>query len=113
VGLRAPLGFLRHPSLQSRLLAAASAGAQTPIEREGTLDPRSNQKIEHLRSEDQANRIDEVRVGGQVQSVTVQPKGSGMPPYEMQPSDLARTRPADRREGSVGGTQRVWNFLNF
>jgi hypothetical protein len=93
--------------------AATTALAQAPLEREPVGPGRKNQKVEHIRHEDAGNVIEEVRVGGQAQSVTVQPKGSGMPAYEMQPSDLARTRPADRREGSVGGTQRVWNFLNF
>jgi hypothetical protein len=94
------------------LAATTAAWAQAPLEREPDGPGRKNQKVERLRHEDDANVIEEVRVGGQVQSVTVQPKGN-MPPYEMQPSDLARTRPADRRDGSMGGTQRVWNFLNF
>jgi hypothetical protein len=90
----------------------AAALAQAPIEREGTLEPRKNQKIERIRIEDAATRIDELRVGGETQSITVQPKG-GMPAYEMQPSDLARSRPADSREGFSGRSQRVWNFLSF
>jgi hypothetical protein len=98
--------------LLSLAVAATTALAQAPLERAPDGPGRKNQKVERLRHEDAGNIIEEVRVGGQVQSVTVQPKG-GMPAYEMQPSDLARTRPADRREGSVGGTQRVWNFLNF
>lgn len=93
-------------------VAATAALAQAPIEREPNGPGRKNQKVERLRHEDAGNVIEEVRVGGQVQSVTVQPKGN-MPSYEMQPSDHARTRPADRREGAIGGSQRVWNFLNF
>jgi hypothetical protein len=84
--------------------------AQAP---DASADRRPNQKIERIVTEDSANRIEELRVGGQLQSVTVQPKGEA-PAYEMQPSDLARSRPADRREGlSGGGSQRVWNVLNF
>jgi hypothetical protein len=96
------------------LLAAAGAFAQapTPIEREPSGDPRTNQKVEHIRIEDKANRIDEVRVGGQTQSVTVQPK-AGAPAYEIQPDDLARSRPAETREGFSGRKQRVWNVLGF
>jgi hypothetical protein len=86
--------------------------AQTKIEREGTLDPRKNQKIEHIRVEDAGNRIDEVRVGGQTQSIVVQPKAP-VPPYEIQPSDLARSRPDDSRDGLAGRKQRVWNVLGF
>lgn len=94
------------------VLGAAPAFAQTPIEREGKLDPRKNQKIEHIRVEDDANRIEEVRVGGQTQSVTVQPK-SGAPAYEMPPDDGARSRPGDSREGFSERKQRRWNVLGF
>lgn len=94
------------------VLSAAPAFAQAPIEREGKLDPRSNQKIEHIRNEDKGNVIDEVRVGGQTQSVTVQPK-NGAPAYELAPDDHARTRPADSREGFSERKPRVWNVLGF
>lgn len=103
-----------HPrlALVPLLLAAASASAQAPLEREPAGDPRQNQKVEHIRVEDKSNRIDEVRVGGQTQSVTVQPK-AGVPPYELQPDDLARSRPSESREGFSGRKQRVWNVLDF
>lgn len=95
------------------LLACGAAAAQAPLDRGPELDPRKNQKIERIRVEDAGNRIDEVRVGGETQSITVQPKAP-VPPYEMLPSDLARTRPADAREGlSGGGSKRVWNVLGF
>jgi len=94
-------------------LLPASVLAQAVIEREGTLDPRKNQKIERIRVEDAGNRIDELRVGGQTQNVTVQPKNSELPAYELQPDDLARSRPADSREGLSGRKQRVWNVLSF
>jgi hypothetical protein len=94
------------------VLLAASAFAQNTIEREGTLEPRKNQKIERIHVEDAGNRIDELRVGGQTQNVTVQPKAN-VPAYELQPSDLARSRPADSREGFSGRKQRVWNVFGF
>jgi len=93
------------------VLAAAPAFGQAPPEREG-LDPRKNQKIEHIRVEDKDNRIDEVRVGGQTQSVTVQPK-SGAPAYELQPNDQARSRPSESRDGFAERKPRVWNVLGF
>jgi starvation-inducible outer membrane lipoprotein len=95
------------PALALLLPLAAWCQAQ-PVE-----NARPSQKIERLVHEDNGNRIEEVRVGGQVQSVTVQPRGDA-PAYELQPTDMARSRPADRREGlSGGGTPRVWNFLRF
>lgn len=86
--------------------------AQATIEREGALDPRKNQKIERIRIEDAANRIEEVRVGGQTQSIAVQPKAD-VPAYEIQPSDLARNRPDQGRDGFSERKQRVWNVLSF
>jgi len=94
------------------LLGALPAFAQTQVERGEKLDPRKNQKIEHITTEDKSNRIDEVRVGGQVQSVKVQPK-SGAPEYELQPTDQARSRPAEGREGFSERKQRVWNVFGF
>lgn len=91
-------------------LAATAASAQTPAERP---DPRKNQKIERIRVEDAGNRVDEVRVGGQTQSITVQPKAA-VPGYEIQPTDLARSRPSDNRDGMSSATgKRVWNVLGF
>ena len=86
--------------------------AQAPIEREGKLDPRRNQKIERIQIEDAGNRIEEVRVGGQTQSVTVQPKAN-VPAYEIQPTDMARSRPSDGRDGFAERKQRVWNVFGF
>lgn len=41
-------------------------------------------RIEHIQVEDEGARIDEIRVGGETQSITVQPKG-GMPSYQVAP----------------------------
>ena len=51
-------------------------------------------------------------MGGQTQSVTVQPKG-GAPAYELQPTDQARSRPGDGRDGFAERKQRVWNIFGF
>jgi hypothetical protein len=100
------------PTLLLALLPTCAL-AQATLEREEKLDPRKNQKIERIRIEDGGNRIDELRVGGQSQSVTVQPKAGDMPAYELPPSDMARSRPADSREGFSGRKQRVWNVFDF
>jgi hypothetical protein len=99
-------------SLLVLALLPAWALAQATIERETSLDPRKNQKIERIRIEDAGNRIDELRVGGQTQNITVQPKAD-VPAYEIQPDDLARSRPAQSRDGLAARKQRVWNVLNF
>ena len=103
---------MRASLLLIAILPLTSALAQATIEREANLEPRKNQKIERIRIEDKGNTIDELRVGGQTQNITVQPKAA-VPAYEIQPSDLARSRPADSREGLAGRKQRVWNVLGF
>jgi hypothetical protein len=97
------------------LVGCTAALAQTPplVQESQPLDPRKNQKVEKLRVEDKSVTIDEVRYGGQSQSVSVQPKGDA-PAYEIQSENLSRSRPAERREGLGGATgQRVWNVMNF
>lgn len=113
-----------NPSMQSRilllpaLLAASAALAQpapaAPLVQESpALQGRRNQRVERIHVEDARVRIDEVRYGGQTQSITVQPKAD-VPEYEIQPTDLARSRPADHRDGMSSATgQRVWNVLKF
>ncbi len=78
--------------------APASRPADTPVQ-----PGRQNQTIERLRTEDAGTRIDELRVGGQTQSITVQPKND-MPAYEVRPADA---------QGSGSSGIRVWNFLKF
>ena len=86
--------------------------AQATLEREENLDARRNQKIERITIEDGGNRIEELRVGGQTQNITVQPKAR-VPAYEILPDDLARSRPAESREGFSSRKPRVWNILGF
>lgn len=88
-----------------------SSASPALLESEEQPDPRRNQKIERIRVEDAGARIDELRYGGQTQSITVQPKAN-VPAYEFQPTDLARRRPADSRDGSASSA-RVWNLLRF
>ena len=107
--------------LSSLMLAVAlPAGAQATdaatasgVRPGDPLTGPQNQKIEKIRHEDAGSRIDEVRYGGQTESITVQPK-SGLPAYQVDTGARTRGRPADRREelGASGG-QRSWNLLNF
>jgi hypothetical protein len=60
------------------------------------LDPRQNQRIERIHHEDAGSAIDELRVGGQTQQITVQPKTAKVPRYEV------------KRDGS-----RVWDVFSF
>ncbi len=55
-------------------------------------------RIQHITVEDAGSRVDEWRVGGQTQSITVQPKtATHFPSYEVRPEDGVR----------------VWNLRRF
>jgi hypothetical protein len=103
--------MLARPAFLILLLGAGGALAQAPAAKPD--DGRRNQTIQRIHVEDDANRIDEVRYGGQTQSITVQPKAD-VPAYEVEPANLSRSRPADSREGlSSAGGQRYWNVFRF
>ena len=87
----------------------ALAAASAPAASSGWPD----QAIQRIRIEDAGSRIDEVRVGGETQSITVQPKtGTNVPAYEVKPSDTARgAAPSTSKSDTTGS--RVWNVLKF
>ena len=96
---------------QTAPLAAPAATAVEP----GTnpVGKRPEPAIQRIRTEDAGSRIDEVRVGGETQSITVQPKAD-VPAYEVLPSDATKgggTAPSTSGAGSTG--KRVWNVLKF
>ena len=88
------------------LLLAGCAGnpAQTPGQGAG-----SEARVQHLISEDNAVRIDELRVRGQTQRITVNPKHSAVPAYEIQPAAGG----SDPSKGRDGAGQRLWQVLTF
>ncbi len=74
---------------------------------------RTDRRIERILIEDSGARIDELRVGGETQSITVSPKG-GMPAYDILPAG-ANLGPAgiDRGSSAARGGTRVWKILGF
>ena len=107
----------RFLSLTTAAVLAGCCGAalaQAPAAGEAQAAPkgRPDQRIEQIRTEDSGARIDELRVGGQTQSITVTPKAN-MPEYEIQPTEGARTRPTQREGAESGSGPRVWNVLKF
>ena len=70
---------------------------------------------QHLHQEDTGSTIDEVRVGGETQRLTVQPKSKliNAPAYEFQPTNGARRSLAVGPGAESAGSMRVWNFLSF
>lgn len=72
---------------------------------------RHNQRIERIRVEDRSTRVDELRVGGETKSITVQPKDSKLPAYEVQPANPGRDASLQGQDGTNG--KRTWKALQF
>ena len=86
---------LKHDSKPDTKLGAKSdPKIDLPIT--GQSATSTHQLIERIHVEGGTSSIDELRVGGETRSITVQPKG-GMPAYDVQP---------------VTGT-RAWKVLGF
>lgn len=66
-------------------------------------------KVVRTVSEDEAVRIEELRVRGQTQRIVVRSKLAGARPYEIVPANGGRDLSQDKR--TVG--QRVWSVLSF
>ena len=100
--------MLNRPLLAAGLMLSLAAPAWSQGQAARLVEPSvqpgpGNQTIERIRTEDAGSRIDELRVGGQTQSISVQPKND-MPAYEI--------RPADPQGGPNAG-KRMWNFIKF
>lgn len=86
---------LRHDSKPDPKTGAKS-DPKTGLPIAGQSATSTHQLIERIHMEGGTSSIDELRVGGETRSITVQPKG-GMPAYDVQP---------------VTGT-RAWKVLGF
>ena len=86
------------------LVAAASLPvlAQAP-------NVRSEPEIKRTVVEDDKVRIEELRVRGQVQRITISPKASGVRQYEVVPADAGRD--AAQHKGLTG--QSLWQLFSF
>ena len=89
--------------LSSLAALALSACAVPPTPRMADAGPQ------RLVSEDEQVRIDELRLRGQTQRLTVQPKGANGRPYEI----LQPTPGADATQHRDAAGQRVWPVLSF
>lgn len=70
-------------------------------------------QVQQIVLEDDHTRVEELRVRGQTQKVTVQPKNSKAPAYEIIMGDGSRdlSPNASSTRGAAG--QRVWRLLDF
>lgn len=97
---------------QTTAPAAVGTGNAAQRVESAPLQPsRTNQKIERIRIEDQGSQIDELRVGGETQHITVQPKTGGAP-YEVLRSEGAHGQAPPSTSSDTNGS-RVWNVLKF
>ena len=70
---------------------ASSAATSDPLKTQAAITPGGVEKrTERIRVEDAGSRIDELRIGGETQSISVQPKGR-MPAYQIQPESGERS----------------------
>ena len=77
-----------------------------------TITARPDQVLQRIHTEGTSASIDEVRVGGETQSITVQPKaGSKLPAYEVKPADTTKANAPSSSSDTNGA--RVWNVLKF
>jgi hypothetical protein len=91
-------------------LHLTGAQAQTPAPApEASAATGIEQRAEHIRHEDALTRVDELRVGGQTRSITVQPK-NGAPAYEVTPASGGHD-PSAARNDSTGKSR--WRVLDF
>ena len=96
------------------VLPLAAAVAQTAAPAEAVVGAKAagtDKKIERIRTEDAGTRIDELRVGGETQQITVQPK-NGSAAYEVKPAEGARGSAPAAASNDTNGS-RVWNVLKF
>lgn len=116
-----PLPFIRiafvafcclAPLVQAQTAAQSAPAAPLPRENSTPLNSRQNQTIRHVHVEDGGAKVDEVRHGGQTQSISVQPKAN-VPGYEVLPNDGGRERQGSAETSSGGNGPRVWNVMKF
>jgi hypothetical protein len=90
-------------TLASALALTAGCASQTQNQ------PAGDALAQRLVSEDDNVRIEELRVRGQTQRLTVQPKGSESKAYEILPP-AAGSNPSQHKDAAG---QRVWQVLSF
>ena len=107
--MKAPLAFAAIVSLSALCPIAGAAEADDAPSATRTPEP----KVQLLVIEDDGARIEELRVRGQTQRISVTPKGAIKQGYEIIPADGARdmSYSAGSSRGAAG--QRVWRIFTF
>lgn len=109
--IRACVLFLGLHGLSSLALAQTEPRPDQPVNAQERA-PGPDERIERIRHEDAGSRIDELRVGGQTRSISVQPK-NGAPGYEVSPARGGEDM-SDGGNGASATTGRSrWRLLSF
>ncbi|MCV2367103.1 hypothetical protein [Roseateles oligotrophus] len=106
----------RPTALLALLLAAfatPTAFAAEVAESAGSTQTVADAKVVDSVIEDDSTRIEELRVRGQTQKVTVQPKNSKLPSYEIIMGDGSRDLSPGAGTTRAAAGRRVWSVLNF
>lgn len=114
--LASPLLAQSPPTIAQRPNTQANEAAQkAQLDATTSNAPLTNsgtQLIQRIRIEDEGSRIDELRYGGVIERIVVQPKFD-VPAYEILPNDKVTSRPRGRDGAPPTHPQRVWNVLGF
>ena len=100
-------GLLRTAALT--LILPAAAAAQAPGSAAATAAPSGEPEVHRSVIEDDANRIEELRVRGQTRRIVVHSKLPGAPAYQIGTATDGRDVAQDRR--SEG--RSLWQVLSF
>ncbi len=92
-------------------VAPAQTAAARAVPAAGAPDSGVERRIERIRIDERALSAEELRHGGETQSIVVTPRE--LPAYEIQPTDGARSRQFARDGLSEAKGARVWNLLRF
>jgi len=106
--MRAMKPELRAAVAALALLGGVAARAAAPAAAPDLHEP-AEPAVQRSVHEDDHVRIEELRVRGEVRSITVQSKIHGVAPYQIVPSSGARDPSVP---GNTAG-QRLWHFLSF
>jgi hypothetical protein len=107
-----------HRLLSSRALVGAlwlaASGAVWCQAAPATVTGAPEPAVQATVIEDQGVKVEELRVRGQVQRITVTPKIAGAKPYEVLPTDVGRDSMAGGTNAGRGIAGRsVWHALSF
>ncbi|MCV2361348.1 hypothetical protein LNV08_20495 [Paucibacter sp. TC2R-5] len=100
-------------SLAAFVSPAAFAADKAEATAPASAQPVADAKVVETVIEDDNTRIEELRVRGQTQKVTVQPKNSKLPSYEIIMGDASRDLSPGAGTTRAAAGRRVWSVLSF